>query len=177
MVHNVYFVFRLIRPNLTMIIMTKELWWTSNNAHSILNLMPYFPHPKGMVHDVCVVPTLIELQEQYRHSGLLALLEQRLYFKNNSRRNFLPFPSCCRSEVRRWPEWVRRPPSQLLLRLVGTSCAILTSNFWITKRQIWNNYGTSLTQLYHNLTQLWHHRSCCCASWEPLVQCWPATFG
>ena len=61
-----------------------------------------FPHsPKGIVHDVCVVPTLIELQEQYRHSGLLALLEQRLYFKNNSRRNFLPFPSCCRSEVRR----------------------------------------------------------------------------
>ena len=57
-----------------------------------------------MVHDVYVVPTLIELQEQYRHSGLLALLEQRLYFKNNSRRNFLPFPSCCRSEVRRWPE-------------------------------------------------------------------------
>ena len=56
-----------------------------------------------MVLDVCVVPTLIELQEQYRHSGLLALLEQRLYFKNNSRRNFLPFPSCCRSEVRRWP--------------------------------------------------------------------------
>ena len=79
-------------------------------------------------------------------NNVVVLLEQLLYCKNNSHHYFLPFPSCCSSEVRRrhWPA-------------AGCWLAIACGNSYLTSSvQCWPLYIVDHSCRIARIKQHWH---------------------
>ena len=147
-----------------------------NKAYSKLHLMPYFHIPTQMYGARCIFclnADTIKFDNDHHHPGIMVNIKQcTLHTQPNAL-----FPS---SRPKVWCTMFVL--SQRWLNCKNNTDIVGCWHCWnsdcISRTIVAAIFSPFLPVVARKCVvdqpECADHRSCCCASWEPLVQCWPA---